>query len=163
MKRRVTTLLLSVMLMLVTFTSMAAGWLPEGDRWKYDNGNGTFKTSEWFTDVDGKAYYFGADSYMMVNSYTPDGYWVGPDGVWVPGQAAQAQQTVTRSSGSGAAVPANTSDGTHYVLNTNTKKFHLPTCSAVKQMKDKNKREFTGSRNNVMAQGYSPCKLCIAK
>ena len=160
MKRRVTTLLLSVMLMLVTFTSMAAGWLPEGDRWKYDNGNGTFKTSEWFTDVDGKAYYFGADSYMMVNSYTPDGYWVGPDGVWVPGQAAQAQQTVTRSSGSGAAVPANTSDGTHYVLNTNTKKFHVPGCASVADIKAGNREDRTTTRENLISAGYKPCGRC---
>ena len=51
---------------------------------------------------------------------------------------------------------------TTYILNTNTKKFHYPTCSSVKQMKDKNILEFTGSRDEIMAQGYSACKRCIA-
>ena len=46
------------------------------------------------------------------------------------------------------------------VLNTNTKKFHIPTCRSVKQMKDKNKKDFCGSREEVIAKGYSPCKNC---
>ena len=50
--------------------------------------------------------------------------------------------------------------GQAYVLNTNTKKFHIPTCRSVKQMKDKNKKDFCGSREEVIAKGYSPCKNC---
>ena len=47
-----------------------------------------------------------------------------------------------------------------YVLNTNTKKFHYPYCSSVKDMKDKNKRETTLSRDEIIGQGYQPCKRC---
>jgi len=47
-----------------------------------------------------------------------------------------------------------------YVLNTNTKKFHYPYCSSVKDMKDKNKRETTQSRDEIIGQGYQPCKRC---
>ena len=47
-----------------------------------------------------------------------------------------------------------------YVLNTNTKKFHLPTCSSVKDIKDKNRKDFFGSREEVIAMGYEPCKRC---
>lgn len=47
-----------------------------------------------------------------------------------------------------------------YVLNTNTKKFHTPYCSSVKDMKDKNKKETTMSREEVISQGYTPCKRC---
>ena len=47
-----------------------------------------------------------------------------------------------------------------YVLNTNTKKFHLPSCSSVDDMKDKNKKEVTCSREEVIADGYQPCKRC---
>ena len=50
--------------------------------------------------------------------------------------------------------------GQAYVLNTNTKKFHIHTCRSVKQMKDKNKKDFCGSREEVIAKGYSPCKIC---
>ena len=47
-----------------------------------------------------------------------------------------------------------------YILNTNTKKFHYPSCSSVNSMKDKNKQEYTGSRDDIIAIGYDPCKKC---
>lgn len=50
--------------------------------------------------------------------------------------------------------------GTTYILNTNTKKFHYPSCGSVKQMKESNKRSYTGSRDDVIAMGYVPCKKC---
>lgn len=49
---------------------------------------------------------------------------------------------------------------TTYVLNTNTKKFHYPTCSSVDDMKKKNKQIYTGSRDEVINMGYVPCKRC---
>lgn len=52
------------------------------------------------------------------------------------------------------------SAGTTYILNTNTHKFHYPSCSSVDQMNDSNKQEYTGSRDDLMAQGYSPCGRC---
>ena len=47
-----------------------------------------------------------------------------------------------------------------YILNTSTKKFHRPGCSSVGQMKESNKEEFTGSRDDMIARGYDPCKRC---
>lgn len=47
-----------------------------------------------------------------------------------------------------------------YILNTNTHKFHLPTCSSVKQMSEANKESFTGSRDTLISEGYEPCKRC---
>lgn len=47
-----------------------------------------------------------------------------------------------------------------YVLNTSTRKFHYSGCSSVKQMKDSNKSSFTGTRQEVIAKGYSPCGNC---
>ena len=52
------------------------------------------------------------------------------------------------------------SQGITYVLNTNTMKFHYPTCSSVDQMKEKNKEIYTGSREDVINMGYVPCKRC---
>ena len=49
---------------------------------------------------------------------------------------------------------------TNYVLNTNTMKFHYPTCSSVDDMKEKNKQIYTGSRDEVINMGYVPCKRC---
>ena len=47
-----------------------------------------------------------------------------------------------------------------YVLNTNTYKFHLPTCGDVKKIKDENKATYSGTRDDVIKKGYSPCKHC---
>ena len=47
-----------------------------------------------------------------------------------------------------------------YVLNTNTKKFHKPDCTSVSQMKEKNKKYFSGTREEVISQGYEPCGNC---
>lgn len=47
-----------------------------------------------------------------------------------------------------------------YILNTNSKKFHLENCSGTKRMKKENKEEYTGSREELISQGYEPCKSC---
>ena len=47
-----------------------------------------------------------------------------------------------------------------YIFNTNTHKFHYPSCSSVSQMNESNKQSFTGSREEAIAQGYEPCGQC---
>lgn len=49
---------------------------------------------------------------------------------------------------------------TEYVLNTNSKKFHKPSCSSVNQMSAKNRKDVTDTRENIIANGYDPCKRC---
>lgn len=49
---------------------------------------------------------------------------------------------------------------TEYILNTNSKKFHKPSCSSVSQMNEANKQVYTGSRDDLIAQGYEACKKC---
>ena len=84
------------------------------------------------------------------------------------GNSAVSQSAADKSGTQQAAVQtesvketsAPVSTGTEYILNTNTKKFHYPSCSSVKQMKASNKKEYTGSRDDLIAQGYDPCKKC---
>ena len=47
-----------------------------------------------------------------------------------------------------------------YVLNTNTKKVHLPTCSNVSDISDANKHEYVGRLQDLIDGGYSPCGIC---
>lgn len=47
-----------------------------------------------------------------------------------------------------------------YVLNTNSRKFHLPSCSSVGQMSPKNREDVEDTRENLIAKGYDPCKRC---
>lgn len=55
---------------------------------------------------------------------------------------------------------STTQTETTYILNTNTKKFHRPDCSNVSRISNANKGEFTGSREELMQQGYEACKNC---
>lgn len=64
------------------------------------------------------------------------------------------------SSGTYQSTAAQESRQTTYVLNTNTMKFHYPTCSSVDDMKEKNKQIYTGSREEVIHMGYAPCQRC---
>ena len=48
-----------------------------------------------------------------------------------------------------------------YILNKNTKKIHLPSCYSVDQMKESNKKYYTGDIDDLIDQGYSPCKNCL--
>lgn len=47
-----------------------------------------------------------------------------------------------------------------YVINTNTGKFHYSWCSSVGQMNNGNRWDYTGTRDDVIGMGYSPCKKC---
>lgn len=47
-----------------------------------------------------------------------------------------------------------------YVLNTNTKKFHYPSCYSVSKINAENKEFYTGTRENLINSGYSPCGNC---
>lgn len=47
-----------------------------------------------------------------------------------------------------------------YVCNTNTMKFHNPSCESVKDMKNKNRWDTSETREELISQGYVPCKRC---
>lgn len=53
-----------------------------------------------------------------------------------------------------------TAEETEYIINTNTGKFHRPNCDSVTKMKAKNKKEFAGSREELISEGYEPCGNC---
>lgn len=50
--------------------------------------------------------------------------------------------------------------GETYILNTSSKRFHHPDCSGVKAMKEENKQEYTGTREDLISEGYEPCGTC---
>lgn len=47
-----------------------------------------------------------------------------------------------------------------YILNTNSRKFHRPDCSSTSQISDANREEYTGTREELIEQGYTPCGYC---
>ncbi|MBR6754931.1 MAG: MBL fold metallo-hydrolase, partial [Clostridia bacterium] len=54
----------------------------------------------------------------------------------------------------------NNGKETKYILNTNSKKFHYPSCSSADTISDANRKEFNGTRDELIKQGYSPCGRC---
>lgn len=53
----------------------------------------------------------------------------------------------------------SSSDAGTYIGNSNSHKFHVPTCKSVGKMSEKNKVTFS-SRDEAINQGYQPCKVC---
>lgn len=80
--------------------------------------------------------------------------------------AESAPDTASEGAGAGEASEkgamgsAEGKGTTEYVLNTNSKKFHLPSCSSVDQMSPKNREDVEDTRENLIAKGYDPCKRC---
>ncbi len=80
---------------------------------------------------------------------------------WADGTVA-SEETATSTDSSNvtdSSASSNATSGT-YVLNTNSKKFHKPDCQYVEKMSPQNRQDYTGDRQAVIDQGYSPCKWC---
>lgn len=59
-----------------------------------------------------------------------------------------------------AEAPAEEDTGRDYVANKNTKKFHYPSCSHAGEIKEKNRWDFHGTRQELIDKGYKPCGVC---
>lgn len=59
-----------------------------------------------------------------------------------------------------AASASPVSEPQDYVLNTSSKRFHLPDCGSVDDMSPKNRQYVTASREDLIDQGYKPCSNC---
>jgi DNA-entry nuclease len=68
--------------------------------------------------------------------------------------ATETPKTVSEDSSSEESIEQT------YILNTNTHKFHDPSCSCVDDIKDSNKETYTGSRDDLITRGYEPCGQC---
>ena len=47
-----------------------------------------------------------------------------------------------------------------YIGNKSSLKFHYPWCHSAERMKESNRVYFYGSREEVVEDGYNPCKNC---
>lgn len=81
-------------------TSYMPGWAQVDGEWRYIKKNGYYASNSWIQDTDGKWYYFNLACQVVTNSTTPDGFYVGPDGVW-DGNASTAVTENTKSLGPG--------------------------------------------------------------
>lgn len=81
------------------------------------------------------------------------------EALWIAGPSSNS--TITRD-GDVVASPEKSEipEGTTYVLNTSSKKFHLPTCASVDDILEKNRAYSTDSAERLIADGYKPCGRC---
>ena len=63
-------------------TMAKSRWIKWYNKWYYVDSSGAMYANRWIKS-SGKWYYLGSDGAMYTNRYTPDGYWVNADGVWV--------------------------------------------------------------------------------
>ena len=75
------------------------------------------------------------------------------------GAASTSDPSVVHEPSSDTQAGTSTAEA-HYVLNNNTKKFHLPSCSSVDDIKDSNREDYYGSREDLIERAYVPCKRC---
>ena len=78
-------------------------------------------------------------------------------GVAIDYATGKSEEMGEESSQQGESSQATEGD---YILNTSSRKFHLPDCPSVDKIKEKNKEEYHGSREDLMEQGYEPCQSC---
>lgn len=75
-----------------------------------------------------------------------------PDESWKAGEP--------KGTGKSAPEPAK---NITYILNTNTKKIHLPSCDSTKKIASENKRRTKKVLRELESEGYVPCKNCLGK
>lgn len=78
-------------------------------------------------------------------------------------EAAQAAETEGPGGAADEQDPASDAQDdaeTAYILNTNTRRFHDPSCSSVDEINPQNRSMFSGERAELVAQGYRPCGRC---
>lgn len=84
---------------------------------------------------------------------------------WKAGEATVNSSTKTNTSKKSASAITETPSKSDapaaaeitYILNTQTKKFHKPSCNSLPTA---NRLDSTESRDSIVAQGYEPCKRC---
>ena len=188
MKKTFLTLIAArTMALSMTISAFAGSWQQDNVGWWWQNDDGSYPVNCWQW-IDGnndgiaESYYFNAAGYLLTNTSTPDGYQVDANGAWVINGVVQTQavavntQTDPQPVASTSADPAptapapnitNTSskissvpyDGYTIVVNTNTKKYHKPTCKSVKDIKAAN-IGYCSDSAYLDANGYKPCKNC---
>ncbi len=78
----------------------------------------------------------------------------------VDGNKVDEKKVDENSNGNKEADKNDSSGVQTYILNINSNKIHLPSCSGVKRMQEKNKKEYTGTIEELLEDGYEPCEAC---
>lgn len=184
MKKQLFTATLTSLLVFSSLSSAFAGyWQQEArtSQWMYQNEDGTFCANQWQWidgDEDGMAecYYFDENGFCLTNTSTPDGYLVDENGAWIIDGIPQTQiittelidqeeslfttsESTVSTSHSVSGISSEPYNGYSIIVNTNTHKYHVPSCSSVKTIKP-NHLGYSSDVSFLNSNGYEPCKRC---
>jgi len=166
----------------LTIPVFAGTWKQDNTGWWYERDDKSFPVSVW-EQIDGSWYYFNENGYMLSNQWLGnyylgstgamltntivDGYQIGADGAYIPAsQSTGSSKSNTQnastsvsnnSSNTGTAINNRATD---YILNKNSHVFHYSNCTAVQKMREHNKIPFSGTRDEAISKGYTPCQIC---
>lgn len=167
MKRTVSFVLAMLMVLSSTTSVLAAGTKTKTATLTYSNIKVTIDGKQVELKDKNEPFVIDGTTYLPVRAI---GEALGLDVAWdgetstvalTTKSASTTTSAPTKSTTSTTSIPGSTkSTEKTYVLNTNTKKFHTQGCSSVSQIKSSNKGSFTGSRADLIAKGYTPCKKC---
>lgn len=79
---------------------------------------------------------------------------------WTPGSYSHTDTKERTSTESNNTSDKADEEGTEFVVNISSKKFHRPDCTAVEKIKEKNKQVISATRQKLIDEGYSPCGIC---
>lgn len=182
MKKKLLATAFTCLMTLSSLTTAFAGqWQqnPATSQWNYLQDTGIYVTNDWQWidgNLDGIAecYYFDANGNCLMNTVTPDGCNVDGNGAWIVNgivqtQTAAVSQPVILQEAAPQiqeAVPQITSgiatapyDGYTIVVNTNTHKYHVPSCNSVGDIKPEN-LGYSSDSAYLNSNGYAACKKC---
>lgn len=192
MKKKLVTLVLTGFFAISSLSTVFAGsWIHDSVGWWWKNDDGTWPAKQWVW-IDGnndgifESFYFNESGYCLMNTVTPDGYYVDSSGAWI-GQtktfdelpASVAYATVTPLSSEKVAfsdtitvseetnwsanmpyvsgmVQSMPSEGSFWTVNINTGKYHGT--SYVQNLLPENTRYYSGDAATLEVNGYSRCK-----
>lgn len=169
-------------------TAYAGSWQSAAEGWWYRNEDGTYPAACWqWIDSNGdgvaECYYFNENGYCLMDAVTPDSCTVDKNGAWIidgviqtkaaePELLSRAQEesgnfaptepetAVAEEAGTSfSGISSSPYEGYTILANTNTKKYHVPTCKSVKSMKESNKG-YCSDAAYLESMGYDPCKNC---
>ena len=98
MKRLISILAAGLLTVTFALTAFAGSWQQNSAGWWYQNDDGSWPAACW-QQINGAWYYFNEAGYMLANTTTPDGYYVGPDGAWTQNVQQQTAEADTSALG----------------------------------------------------------------
>lgn len=168
MKRTVPFVLALLMVLSATTSVFAAGTKTKTATLTYSNIKVTLNGKQIELNDKNEPFVIDGTTYLPVRALAEslglDVTWDGKTSTVVLATKTASNTTTSAptksTSSSNSTTDATKSTEKTYILNTNTKKFHTQGCSSVSQIKSSNKGSFTGSRADLIAKGYTPCKKC---